>query len=117
MLGANLVIRAYRHAGEDGPSTLDPVGVNLAAHVFPAPVQDLAGVQAVALIPLERAPITVTEEATVLAALDSSASGRVVWTSNGSRMYFGLWPDPANQAPTALYWTFLDRAVTHLLGA
>ena len=109
-------LRLGDHADPANPRHSVP---GIAVQVAPdnAPVQDLAGVQAVALTPLERAPITVAEGTTVLATLDSSASGRVVWTSNGSRMYFGLWPDPANKAPTALYWTFLDRAVTHLLGA
>ena len=78
-------------------------------------VQDLAGVQAVAVTPLERVPIVA--QGTVLAALDERGRERAVWTSNGSRMYFGIWPDSAGGAPTALYWTFLNRAVTQLLGA
>ncbi len=78
-------------------------------------VQDLAGVQAVAVTPLERVPIVAW--GTVLAALEEGGHERAVWTSNGSRMYFGIWPASAGGAPTALYWTFLNRAVTQLLGA
>ena len=78
-------------------------------------VQDLAGVQAVAVAPLARVPIVA--QGTVLAALDERGQERAVWTSNGSRMYFGIRPDPTGGVPTALYWTFLNRAVTHLLGA
>ena len=89
----------------------------IAVQVVPgvALVQDLAGVQAVAMTPLERVPIVA--QGTVLAALDERGRERAVWTSNGSRMYFGIWPDLAGGAPTALYWTFLNRAVTQLLGA
>ena len=78
-------------------------------------VQDLVGTQAVAVTPLERVPIVA--QGTVLAALDERGRERAVWTINGSRMYFGIWPDSAGGAPTALYWTFLNRAVTQLLGA
>ncbi len=89
----------------------------IAVQVVPdvALVQDLVGVQAVAVAPLERVPIIA--QGTVLAALDERGHERAVWTSNGSRMYFGIWPGSAGGAPTALYWTFLNRAVTQLLGA
>ena len=89
----------------------------VAVQVVPgvALVQDLVGVQAVAVTPLERVPIVA--QGTVLAALDERGRERAVWTINGSRMYFGIWPDSAGGAPTALYWTFLNRAVTQLLGA
>ena len=89
----------------------------IAVQVVPgvAPVQDLAGVQAVAVTPLERVPIVAA--GTVLAALDERGPEQAVWTSSGNRMYFGIRPDSAGGAPTALYWTFLNRAVTQLLGA
>ena len=89
----------------------------IAVQVVPgvAPVQDLAGVQAVAVTPLERVPIVAA--GTVLAALDERGQEQAVWTSSGNRMYFGIRPDSAGGAPTALYWTFLNRAVTQLLGA
>ncbi len=89
----------------------------VAVQVMPgvALVQDLAGVQAVAVAPLARVPIVA--QGTVLAALDEQGHERAVWTSNANRMYFGIWPDAAGSAPTALYWTFLNRAVTQLLGA
>ena len=90
---------------------------SVAVQVVPgvALVQDLVGTQAVAVTPLERVPIVA--QGTVLAALDERGRERAVWTINGSRMYFGIWPDSAGGAPTALYWTFLNRAVTQLLGA
>ena len=89
----------------------------IAVQVVPgvAPVQDLAGVQAVAVAPLARVPIVAA--GTVLAALDERGQEQAVWTSSGNRMYFGIRPDSAGGAPTALYWTFLNRAVTQLLGA
>ena len=89
----------------------------IAVQVMPdvALVQDLVGVQAVAVTPLERVPIIA--QGTVLAALDERGHQRAVWTSSGNRMYFGIRPDSAGGAPTALYWTLLNRAVTQLLGA
>ncbi len=89
----------------------------IAVQVMPdvALVQDLVGVQAVAVTPLERVPIVA--QGTVLAALDERGHQRAVWTSSGNRMYFGIRPDSAGGAPTALYWTFLNRAVSQLLGA
>ncbi len=89
------------------------VAVQVMADV--ALVQDLAGVQAVAVAPLARVPIVA--QGTVLAALDEQGHERAVWSSNANRMYFGIRSDAAGSAPTALYWTFLNRAVTHLLGA
>ena len=102
------------HADPANPGHSVP---GVAVQVVPgvALVQDLVGVQAVAVAPLERVPIVA--EGTVVAALDERGRERAVWTSNGSRMYFGIWPDSTGGAPTALYWAFLNRAVTQLLGA
>ena len=102
------------HADAGNPGHSVP-GVSVQVVPGVALVQDLAGVQAVAVAPLERIPIVA--EGTVLAALDERGRQRAVWTSNGGRMYFGIRPGSAGGAPTALYWTFLNRAVTQLLGA
>ncbi len=118
VLNANpLYVPALRLGEHADPATPRRSIPGIAVHVAPgvALVQDLAGVQAVAITPLERAPIIA--QGTVLAALDERrATESAVWSSNGSRMYFGIWPDPAGGAPTALYWTFLNRAVNQLLG-
>ena len=107
-------LRLGQHADPANPRRSAPgIAVYVAGHV--PLVQDLAGVQAVAVAPMEQVPIVA--QGTVLAALDEGGSDSAVWASSGNRMYFGLWPDPAGAAPTALYWTFVNRAVASLLGA